>query len=297
MGKSTKDQELITRVRKRFGLMRDADEYNRRDALEDYRFINVPDGINGGENTDGQWEYNMRKERGGRPCYVFNKLRVTMKRIINDIRSQRPGGKVRPVEGGDKDTAEIYEGLIRNICNMSDMDSVVDGAADYQVNAGMGAWRIDTEYAKDSFYQNIYIKGIINPFCLFCDPSAKSEDKDEAADWILTEKISKDAFKARYPKAEPVDFEENEFDDDDWGSDESIDVRIAEYWYKEPTVKTLLLLQDGKVVDAASDGGMLILKDSPEAVKDTRDVDTDKIMMCIVSGDSILEQPTEWAGT
>jgi hypothetical protein len=177
------------------------------------------------------------------------------------------------------------------------MDSIIDKTADYQVCAGYGAWRLDTEYADNTFYQNIYIRPFENPFCLYCDPSAKSEHKDEAQDWIVTEKIPRDEFKAKYPKAEPVDFEENEFDDEEeWGGDGEQDVRIAEYWYKEPIVKTLLLLHDGKVVDASTDEGQILLK-TPDAIKDTRDVDTHKIMMCIVSGDSVLEQPTEWAGS
>ncbi len=297
MAKKSKqaDQDLIVRVRDRFKIMRDADEDNRRDALDDYEFINVPDGINNGTST-GQWDENMKKERGKRPCYVFNKLRITMKRIINDIRAQKPSGKVSPVEGGDKPTAEILEGLIRNICNMSDFDTILDGASDYQVNAGYGAWRLDTEYAPNSFYQDIKIRLIQNPFCLFCDPSDKSSDKKDAADWILTEQISKEAFKAKYPKAEPVNFEENEFDDnDDWEDEE--EVRIAEYWYKESVEKEIWLLQDGKVVDSETDEAQAIEASNPEMIKDRRTVEADKIMMCIVSGDSILEQPTEWAGT
>jgi len=138
-----KDKDLLTTVRDRYLVMTEADSDNRELALEDLRFVNIP-----GE----QWDTNMTQQRGERPCYEFNKLRINGKRVINEIRANRPQGKVRAVEGGDVDTAELYEGLIRNIWNVSDGDTVVDAAAEYMVDAGIGAWRIDTEYSKDTAF-------------------------------------------------------------------------------------------------------------------------------------------------
>ena len=288
------NKELLIKLRKRYTVMRDADEDNRRAALDDMKFIHVPDGLDngGGSNgSSGQWEENMRLERGKRPCYTFNKLRVTMKRIINDIRANTPSAKVRGVEGGDVKTAETFEGLIRNILNVSDFDTIIDGAAQYMVSAGMGAWRIDTDWSKSNpFAQDITLQEIMNPFCLYSDPSAKDALKIKARDWILTEKIPETDYKARYPKAEVIDFGDTEFDDDeDWEGDE---VRIAEYWYKEPTSKEIFQLVDGRIID--EDEAVDI---PPEMIKDQRTLKTDKIMMCIASGNAILEGPTEWAGS
>lgn len=282
---SEKDNKaLLTKIRERFQVMTEADNDNRRLAMDDFKFINVP-----GE----QWDLNMKKERGDRPCYEFNKLRVTCKRIINDMRANRPAGKVRGVENSDKKTAEIIEGLIRNIWNISDGDTIIDSAAEYQVGGGMGAWRVVTEYASDdAFTQDIKIQPIANPFCLYVDPAAKDIMKRDAADFILTERISKKSFESKWPKAEKVDFDDIEFDDDEeWGDDET--VRICEYWYKEPVDRELWQLQDGKVVDASTDEAQAI---DPSLVKNKRVTKCNKIMMCIASGDAILEGPTEWAG-
>jgi len=297
--KNKENAELLVKMQKRFKLMLDADDSNRRDALDDIKFVSVPTGYGNSNSVgEGQWDQNMAKERGNRPMYVFNKLRVTCKRIINEIRSQRPSGKVRGVEGGDTETAEIYEGLIRNIYNISDGDTIVDIATEYQVNAGMGAWRLKTEYRKDSFNQDIKMVGIPNPLCLFCDPSAKDLLKRDAADWCLTEKIPKADYESRYPDAEVVDFEGVEFDDNqDWGSTDDDEVRIAEYWYKVKGTKEIWLLEDGKVIDADTDEAQAILASMPDSIKDKREVDDDKIMMFIASGDAILEGPTEWAGS
>lgn len=275
---------LLTRIRERYKVMTEADDENRRNALADLKFVNVP-----GE----QWDSAMKKERGDRPCYEFNKLRVTGKRVINDMRANRPAGKVRAVEDGDKKTAEVYEGLIRNIWNSSDGDTVIDYAAEYQVNGGMGAWRVATKYASDSaFEQDVVIEGIQNPFCLYADPAAKDPLKRDAQDWILTERISRAAFEARWPKAQKVDWEGSEFDDEEEWQDEET-VRICEYWYKAPVEKELWQLVDGKVIDAASEEAGLIPKD---AIRKRRAVKSHQIRMCIASGDAILEE-ADWAGS
>lgn len=278
-------RKLLERIHERYRLMTEADQENRRWAIDDMKFMNVP-----GE----QWELNMKQERGDRPCYEFNKLRITGKRIINDMRISRPAAKVRGVEGGDKELADIQEGLGRNIWNTSDADTVIDYAAEFQVGAGMGAWRINTDYISDlSFDQDIIIEPIFNPLCLYPDNNSKDPMKRDAQDWIYTEMISKASFEAKWPKAEAIDFEDSEFDDElDWRDEES--VRIAEYWWKEPTDKEIWQLQDGKIIDPESDEGQAI---PPEMVVRTRVVKTNKIMMAIVSGDAVLEGPTEWAGT
>ena len=282
-----KDKELLKKIRDRHKVMTTADDDNRRLAMQDIKFTNVP-----GE----QWDQQMKVDRGLRPCYEFNKLRVTAKRIINEMRANRPSGKVRGAEGADKGTADIYEGLIRNIWNNSDGDSVIDNAAEYQVTGGMGAWRIDTEYASDNvFEQDIVINPIVNPFCLYADPASKDILKRDAEDWLLTEKISKTSYEARWPKAEKVDFDKSEFDDDDdWDDGES--VRICEYWWKEPVVKEIWQLQDGKVIEADTDEAQAILETEPDQIKRKRLVNTHKIMMCIASGEAILEGPIEQAG-
>lgn len=276
---------LLTRVRERVKVMMNEDELaNRRDALEDIKFVNVP---------DAQWDEQMKKKRGKRPCYTFNKLRITCKRVINDMRANRAMGKVRGVEDSDKDTADIYEGLIRNVWNNSDGDTVIDYASEYQVEGGYGAWRISSKYAyEDAFEQDLCVEALQNPFCLWWDPACKDFLKRDAMDCALIDEISKSAYEKRWPKKKVVDWEATEFDDDDdWEGENS--VRIVEYWYKELVDKELWQLQDGKVIDAASDEAPLI---DPSQIKNKRKAKCYKIKMAIASGEAILEE-SEWAGS
>lgn len=280
------NRDLLQKVKDRYKVMYEADQENRRWAMEDMKFVNVP---------GAQWDHNMKQERGQRPCYEFNKLRITCKRVINDMRANRAQGKIRATEDGDRPTAEIYEGLVRNIWNNSDADTVIDAAAEYQVEAGMGAWRVTTEYADDSaFEQDICIEEIPNPFCLYADPACRDQLKRDAEDWIYTEKISHKSYEAKYGKdTEKADFRDSvEFDDEEWEDDER--VRVAEYWYKEPHKKELWLLTTGEVVDSESDEANGI---DPALIERKREVMTNKIMWCVVSGSRVLEGPTEWAGS
>src|SRR5687767_5903531 len=103
-GQSEEHKKLLERVREHYKLAVEADRENREASMQDLKFLNVP---------GSQWDTNQKKSRGKRPCYEFNKLRVAVKRVINEIRANRPQGKVRAVEDGDKDTADTMEGLIR----------------------------------------------------------------------------------------------------------------------------------------------------------------------------------------
>ena len=292
--KNADSEKKILRVRDRYKVMTEADQDNRRLALEDLRFANEP---------GAQWEANMRKKRGSRPCYEFNKCRINGKRVINEIRANRPSVKVRAVEGGDKQAAELREGLIRNVFNTSDFDTVTDQAAEYQVDAGMAAWRIVTEYSSDTaFDQDILIKPFKNPFCVYADPSCRDVLKRDAEDWLITEKMSKTAYAARWPNAEVIAFEDSvEFDDEDQWEDAET-VRICEYWYKEPYDKEIWLVQTptGSVtVDMTSDEAegvkAKVAAEEYQLLKQ-RSVKCHRVKMCIVSGESVLEE-ADWAGS
>lgn len=293
MAKYTKAEkrEKLKLIRERYNQAAEADHDNRVAAMEDLKFVYVP---------GAQWDQKTKDERGDeRPCNEYNKLRVTIKRVVNDIRANRPSGKVRGTEDNDKETAEVLEGLIRNIWNVSDGDTIFDSACEYQVASGMGAWRVNVAYSSDTaFEQDIKIEGIRNPFCLYADPACHDPLKRDARYWVLTTRISRTKYEQRWPKADVVDFEEDaEFDDfdndEDWADEDN--VRIVEYWYREPVKKTLNLLSDGSTVDSADIPSMEAARAKGLEVVRSREVNSDRIRMCIASGDAILEE-ADWVG-
>ena len=284
------DKDKLATIRERYKRAVDYDRDNRREALDDIKFVTIP---------GHQWDEAVLRERGQRIALEFNRLRVTIKRVVNDMRMARPAGKVLPTEDADRKTAMAYEGLIRNIWNQSNGDSTIDQAAEYMVMGGMGAWRINTRYSRDDAWdQDLVVEQIANPLCLYRDPASRLPDGSDAEYWFLTSRVSRTAFEAKYGKKAISDFDtESEFDDDDeWESDDY--VRLVEYWYKEPTTETLLLLSDGRSVRESdlTPQALESLKQQGVQVLKSRQIQTHKVRMCIASGSEILEE-ADWVGS
>jgi hypothetical protein len=79
----------------------------------------------------------------------------------------------------------------------------------------------------------------------------------------------------------------------DWLFDERI--RIAEYFYKVPTQKTIVQLQTGEVVELTKKMTAKKIKDLGGEIVKERVVTTNKVMWCKMTGAEILEK-SEWAG-
>src|ERR1041385_2099015 len=81
---------LLKELRDRYSKCVEAERENRNMYREDMKFIHVP-----GE----QWDPTEKSARGkDRPMYEFNRMRVTIKNVINQMRARRPSGKVRGSE-------------------------------------------------------------------------------------------------------------------------------------------------------------------------------------------------------
>ena len=116
------------------------------------------------------------------------------------------------------------------------------------------------------------------------DPSAIQPDYSDAEYAIVVDSISKDEFKARWPKASESNFQ-TEHMQAGWASGDNM--QIAEYWYKERTPATLYLLNDGTATfDKPT---------APELVIRERKSEKCVVRMCIMSGTEVLEQ-ADWAG-
>lgn len=262
-----------------------ADQTNRDGYIEDMKFTLKP-----GE----QWDLTTKNDRGkDRPMYEFNELRIKCKNTINHIRANRPQAKIRGSEEGDKELAEIRQGLFLNIWNNSDGDSQTDYSATHQVVGGYGALRVETEYADDSVSeQDISISAFINPLCLLADRAARDEMKRDARHWFVFSKIPNEEFEAKYPEADRSSFDmEDELEQD---LDDEDSTWIAEYWKKVPITKHLCLLSNGKTIDK-DDPNNAQLPEGVTVLKE-RQVKTHKIVQYIISSSAILEGPNAWAG-
>lgn len=286
--KDDPNQTFLTEMRARFERCVDYDRDMRQAALDDVKFTFVP---------GNQWDTYTKGLRSNRPCYEFNKVRQSVRQITGDQLQNRPGIKVLPVEDGDEEAAEVYEGLIRNIESVSHAERAYDNAFMYSATGGYGVWRVVTDYRDDDdFDQDIYIKPVLNPFSAYCDPDAKEFDRRDAQFWFLSDYLGKEAFKQKYPDAELSNFDAStEVGETYLSWFEGDRIRICEYWYKEKEDRTIGLLSTGEVVDMA-DFDEEVYAANGVTVEKTRDVTVDKVKMEIVSGCQRLEGPYEWAG-
>ena len=287
--KDDPNDTFLSEMRDRFEKCVDWDRDLRVAALEDVKFTFVP---------GNQWDVYATNLRRDRPCYEFNKVRQSVRQITGDQLQNRPGIKVRPTEEGDQDTAEIFEGIIRNIESVSHAERAYDNAFNFACTGGYGVFRIVTDYREQNdFDLDIFIKEVRNPFAAYCDPDAKEFDRRDAKYWFLCDYMGKSAFKAKYPDAEDANFFDTGVGDalSQWY--ETDKVRIAEYWYKEPIDRTIYQLNDGRVVDAdefdphAETFALAGIKPVKQKV-----IQDERIMMEIVSGCQRLEGPFEWPG-
>lgn len=289
--KTDKDAALLKTMRDRQRQSSEAEDENRRVSIEDSKF----------ENGD-QWEESARTERedDGRPCLTINKTAATVKQIVGDMRQNKLSIKVRPVDSdADPGTAELMTGLIRNIENISHAEDAYDYAAECAIRGAFGYFRILTDYARnDVFDQDILIKRIVNPYSVYFDPAATESDYSDARWCIITQPLSKEEFEATYPGkmgSDTLELGEGE-SEATWFTDET--VTVAEYWVVKKKEKRLLLLSDGKTVDAddLSEEHMMFIEQNPGAVIKERLTECNSVEWYKVTGSEILEGPKQWAG-
>jgi hypothetical protein len=281
-----KDDKILAEALDRFQKAQDFERESRELATEDFRFA-------AGE----QWPDQIRKEREAtdRPCLTFNRLPQFIQQVIGDARQNKPAIKVLPIDSGaDVETAEIYNGLIRNIESQSRAAQAYITAFEHAVTGGLGAWRVVTDYAfDDSFEQDIRIKRITNPFAVWWDPNAKEYDKSDAQWCFVSEWMTKEAFEAAYPKETPADWEQEYRGGTvsrHWVHGER--VRLAEYWCKKPVKKTIGLFVD----QMTGQSRVVEVKPGMEGIpfEATREVESFKVIRYLLSGHTILEGPEEF---
>lgn len=287
---SDDDQEkFIAEAREKFLLAVEKEKDNRELALEDIKF-----GLLG-----EQWsaEDIEARRREGKPTLTINKFPAHIRQVVNDARQNKPTIRARPVDDySDPETAEILNGLIRNIEVSSNADVAFDTALTHAVAGGYpGYIRINTQYADDeSFDQDIVIERVNNQFSIYGDPYATSAD---GSDWnccFVVDRITIDEYKERFPKAEENDWIADDKSEYEWINDDG--VWIAEYWKREDVEKTVCLLSDGDVVDEEVYNNNIEMFEALGITKtDSRVVKTKKVTQYIINSKEILEE-NEWAG-
>lgn len=286
----TDNQTLLNLSLERFKKSVTAETAQRELEVDDIQFVN-----------GRQWKDQIRidREKENRAVLTINRLPAFIDQVVGDQRQNRPRIKVRPVDDkSDPAVASVFTGIIKNIENTSQADSIRDSAFEQAVTSGRGYYAIHTRYCdEDSFDQEIYHRYIPNPFSVYIDSNAKLPDRSDMKWAFITDHFSKEEFKERFPEAKEDPWENGIGDYDDWYTEDGC--RVAEAWYTKTKKKKIALLSNGEVVeskDAENRAGEQNTDGSPVTIVKERTASVTQVYQCIMSGAEILEGPTEWPG-
>jgi hypothetical protein len=291
------DDDLLKDAKAKFTLASDGESDNRTCYESDIRF---------GRHEE-QWPGDIRKQReaDGRPCLTVSKMNSFVRQVVNDSRQNKPSIKVHPVDSGaDPDTAEVLDGLIRNIEYSSNADVAYDTAVDCAVSGGWGYIRVGLDYAyHDSFEMDLSIQRVANPLSIYGDPNSTQADSSDWMDAFVVDRLSKDQFKAKYGKTKTlVDWDDTSWHDETWREDN--DVLTAEWWNRveaEVKIAQFADLRSGQIytysqkqIEEDTDVQTL-LQAGILQFKRERMGKTFKVTQRIMTGAEIIKT-NEWAG-
>jgi Phage P22-like portal protein len=222
---------LIKEAKDRFQRCEEWESIARIRFEYDYKFAN------GDMHNKYQWDSELvyNRELQDRPCITINKTAQHNLLIVNDAKQNKPGVRIRPV--GDDATfegAQIFQEVIYHIEYISNAEQVYDYATTFQVEAGIGYWRVLVDYIDDnSFDQEIYIRRVKDPRSVYLDPDINEADGSDARYGFVFDDIPKDLFEAEYPKYADIVGKAalGNTTTDMWITQNH--VRIAEYYKKE----------------------------------------------------------------
>jgi hypothetical protein len=222
-----------------------------------------------------------------------------IRQVVNDSRQNKPAVKVHPADSkADPETAEIFDGLIRNIEYTSNADVAYDTGIENAVSGGFGYWRIGIDHAHDdTFDLDIQVNRVADPLLIYGDPASTAADSSDWNSAFVIEKMTTAEFERQYKGADKVDGQEccrQGCLGDPWFSDNM--VMVAEWWEREEIEKTILLLTSGEIIDEER---LAECKDYLDAngigVRNSRPAKSWKVTQRILTGAEELEK-NPWVG-
>jgi hypothetical protein len=292
--------DILTVARARLDMAVSALAESREDEIDDLRFYA------GSPDNHWQWPADVLATRGAvqgqtinaRPTLTINKLPQHVRQVTNDMRQNRPGAKVIPVDdNADVQVAEIFNGMIRHIEYISDADVAYDTACENQVAYGEGYITLMTEYCDpNNFDQDIKIGRVRNSFSVYMDPLIQDPTGADAKWCFITEDLTKAEYERQYPDAAPISTLQSLGVGDqsisNWLNEDT--VRIAGYYYIDYEKAKLNLYPGGQTAfeGTVEDKQLKLVYGKP---KRTRESVNPKVRYCKINGYEILEEK-EWAG-
>ena len=222
-----------------------ADHDNRERARSAHLFVT---------KADGQWEPYWWNNNAEKPRYTFDMTSPIVDQIAGEIEQADFDIRVSPSGGAaSKETAEVYDAIIRNLETISNASQTYSHAARGMVTCGFDAWRVVQKYVDDnSFDQDLLVEPIGNAIDrVWFDPSAQLQDKSDARYCFVLHPISTAEYKARWPEGSGSSVSDDR--EGDAYYDKAEVVVIGELLYIEEEMRELVLMSNGQVHEINDD--------------------------------------------
>lgn len=286
------DRSILQEAKDRFKRCQDYESDFRRLYLMDVKF-NLADADNG-----WQWPDDLRRDREAnkRPALTINKTARLVSMITNDARENKPSVSIKPTgQEASFKSAQVYEGLVRDIEYKSTAQAIYDEAVDSQVEGGIGYWRVNTIYTDDdSFDQEIRIQPVQNQLGVYLDPDIKQKDGSDALFGFIFTEEPRQEFEKRHPDFDLQNAGNNTGLDeaDTWVRDDQ--VRSAEYYRILEKNDELFYVED----DKQSEPLIFKASEAPKGFRDTlipgkfksRKIVTRQLEWFKIVGDRIMDR-------
>lgn len=215
-----------------------------------------------------QWQDRavVERTRDGRPFLSVDRLSHPIYSLVNQARESGDAIRVSPVDNGaDPETAEVIQGLTRNIETQSRAKLAYTWGIEGAIRMGRGFVRIVPEYVVHPsrhqfenrqtqpldprlFEQDLRIKRVLNPFTVYCDPACEEPDYSDGRKTIIHQDLALDDYLAQYGHDSIVTgFDTFSSIGDDkpyWLPNNGI--RIAEVYEIESTFEEIVLVRDAQ---------------------------------------------------
>ena len=270
----------------------------RNESQEDMRAISV----------QGPWSDEDRDARkgSGRPCIHLDQLNQFLSQVNGNARKSKRAIKAIPKGNGANDQdAKKRSAAIMGIEERSQAQPIYLGAFQSQIERSYAFSVIRTEYKGDSFDQEILIKPIQNPDMVLITPYYEQPDASDITEGFLLGRMTKKAFREKWPKAKVTDFGDEDLNDStitDWIKDKY--VQYAEFWKVQTKFRKKLLVRDANGTREAwedelekrdQNGKFRNRRQGLEVVRE-RDVPEPEVFQYMTNGVEILDK-VPWDGS
>jgi hypothetical protein len=175
----------------------DAESDIRERARDADHFVN---------KIDGQWEPDVLQQlqRAGRPRYTFDKTNPIIDQVVGEMDNADFTLKVRPSGGqATKGNAKVFDGMIRNIMNISNAENVFHQASKGFVTTGMDGWEVVQDWVDaDAFEQDLFIRKVHNYIDrVWFLGNPQEQDNSDAPAVVKLSSITMREYDDQFPKA------------------------------------------------------------------------------------------------